>query len=406
MTNLFIVGKIEKAGGIETSLYYISKKYGDIDITVVYRQADYAQLARLKKRVRCVKFNGSKLSCDKAFFNYDLSMLPYVEANKRIQLIHADYLLQEALPPSIDERIDLYLAVTRTAGEHFKQVTGLDYELCYNCFCPDEPRDCKLIIAATRLGPEKSPEAINLLSDTLDLMGKSYILLVFSPTDPDGRVDIRGNVAIIPSNLNIIDYINKADIIYNPSRTEAYCYTVVEALNCKKPVMIMDLDVYRELGANENNAIFLKKDFSNIKECIEKLYSKEFDFEYEPKQDCLDKYLTHTKNEYVEEIQKMVKVKCIIQFNDDDKKGQNKLRLVGEEFETTLERANYFANITPNPYDEKYVEILGEVEESKEEPKTVEEPKEEATEEIEVVEEKVEEPKENKKANKKSKNKK
>ena len=70
--NIYYLGYIAKIGGIETFLYQLAKKYQDYDLTIIYKQADKEQLARLKKYVRCVKYNGQKIKCKKAFFNIDM----------------------------------------------------------------------------------------------------------------------------------------------------------------------------------------------------------------------------------------------------------------------------------------------------------------------------------------------
>ena len=95
-------------GGIETFIYYIAQKYKEYDITVVYRYADEKQLERLKKHVRCVRYNNQKIKCKKAFFNYNIDIIDNIEAEEYYQIIHGDYNAVN-IPYKIDKRITKYL---------------------------------------------------------------------------------------------------------------------------------------------------------------------------------------------------------------------------------------------------------------------------------------------------------
>ena len=68
-TNIYYFYYLSDIGGTETFLYELAKKYHDYDLTIVYRQADPKQLARLQQYVRCVKYTGQKFKCKRAFFN-------------------------------------------------------------------------------------------------------------------------------------------------------------------------------------------------------------------------------------------------------------------------------------------------------------------------------------------------
>ena len=65
MKNCFYFRYINKIGGIEQFYYYLAKKYNDYDITIIYNDGDYNQIKRLSKLVRCIKYKGQKIKCDK-----------------------------------------------------------------------------------------------------------------------------------------------------------------------------------------------------------------------------------------------------------------------------------------------------------------------------------------------------
>ena len=65
--NLFYFRKISRIGGTEQFLYEIAKKYGKKrDIVVIYDNADYEQLLRLKKYVRTIRRNKTMKLCSSA----------------------------------------------------------------------------------------------------------------------------------------------------------------------------------------------------------------------------------------------------------------------------------------------------------------------------------------------------
>ena len=82
---------IASIGGVETFLYELARKYKDRDLTIIYSSGDEKQIKRLKKYVRCIKFNGDPIECDKAFFNYSVKIIDKIKAKEYIQIVHADF---------------------------------------------------------------------------------------------------------------------------------------------------------------------------------------------------------------------------------------------------------------------------------------------------------------------------
>lgn len=92
MKNVFYFNHINTIGGVESFFYYIAKKYKARDIEIVYKTTtvDMEQVKRLSQYVRVRKFDGKKIKCDKAFFNYNIDIIDYIEADEYIQIIHCD----------------------------------------------------------------------------------------------------------------------------------------------------------------------------------------------------------------------------------------------------------------------------------------------------------------------------
>ena len=102
--NVFYISNFNVIGGVETFIYELARKYKNYDITVLYKTGDDNQIKRLKKYVRVIKYDGQKVKCKKAFFNYETDIINNVEANEYIQLIHALFKTQ-GLTPRIEPKI-------------------------------------------------------------------------------------------------------------------------------------------------------------------------------------------------------------------------------------------------------------------------------------------------------------
>lgn len=135
-------------------MYYLCRNYEDWDITIFYETGNATQINRLRKYVRVKQYNGQKIKCKKAFFNYNLDIIDNVEAEEYLQIIHTDK-KYNGKPVKIHPKINRYIGVSKTVCKHFEELTGVKCELCYNPFYLDKPKKILKLISATRLTPEK-----------------------------------------------------------------------------------------------------------------------------------------------------------------------------------------------------------------------------------------------------------
>ena len=91
MKNLFYFSHLNVIGGTEQFFAYLVEKYKAKDITIVYKTGDPKQIRRLKKWAPVVKFDGTRLTCEKAFFCYNADIRTFVDAKEYNLILHADY---------------------------------------------------------------------------------------------------------------------------------------------------------------------------------------------------------------------------------------------------------------------------------------------------------------------------
>lgn len=311
MKNIFYFRNINKIGGIETFFYYIAKKYKDYDITIYYEVGDSTQIKRLQQFVRVKKYNGEKIKCDKAFFNFNLDIIDNVEANEYIQIAHGDY-KSMGITPNTHKKITKYLGVSKQVCDTFQEVTGNKTELVYNPIEFEKPKKMLNLVSATRLTPEKGKDRIIKLSRILEENNIPYIWTIF--TD-DIKIINNPNIIYMKPRLDIINYIANADYLVQLSDNEGYCYSVVESLCVGTPVIVTKCPVFKELGViNNKNGFILDFELNNVP--IKEIYEGLPKFEYKPKQDTWDKYLAKGKNTYKEDFKTMVKVQCVKDYFD------------------------------------------------------------------------------------------
>ena len=258
--NVFYFGFINEIGGTENFLFQLAKKYGDRDITIFYKQGDIKQLQRLNKYVRCIKYRGQQIECEKAFFNFNIEIIDKVIAEEYICILHVDYKAMKINPPT-HPKISKYIGITQLVCDSFEELTGKEAELCYNPFIAENPPKALRLISATRLTSEKGKDRMIKLANALDGAGIKYEWIVY--TNDTNAID-NPSIFYAKPKLDILPFIKSADFLVQLSDNEGYCYSVVEALSVGTPVIVTPCPVYKELGLNDKNSIMLDFDMQNI----------------------------------------------------------------------------------------------------------------------------------------------
>ena len=311
--NVFYFSHINTIGGVESFFYYLVKKYEKKDITIYYKSGDPAQIARLLKYARAVRYTGEEIYCENAFFNYQTDIIDNVHADKYYMIIHSDYKARKIVP-NTPAKIDEYLAVSKHAGKTFTELTGKETTPCYLPFALDKPKPVLHLISATRLTKEKGKHRIEALAKALDDAGICYQWTVF--TNDTEAID-NPSVIFMRPRLDLESYIADADYLVQLSDTEAYCQSVAEALMLGAPVIVTPLPVYKEIGVNAKNSITLPFDMQDIP--IDKIVKGLPEFEYKVKRDAWNKLLGDRKSTYDKDNSSLVLVQVRKKYFDKEK---------------------------------------------------------------------------------------
>ena len=290
MKCVFYFKSVNSIGGVESFLYYLSKKY---EFTFYYKEGDPAQIKRLSKNILVKKYKGEKIKCDKFFVNYNPDIIDNVEAKEYIMMVHCDY-SKTKFKPITHPKFTKYIGVSQYVCDVFNKLTRIPCELCYNPVYIDIPqvekkKDKIHLIYAGRTTEEKGAWRIDKIRELMDNSGIDWDLTIYTNRPPRMKYE---NVFIKNPKLDLTKEIKEATFMLVTSKAEAFCLSGVESLMLGTPLICTDLPVFKELGINESNSIKIDLNVSNFNP---KDTLKEFNFTYTPPKDNWDKYLPKTK---------------------------------------------------------------------------------------------------------------
>lgn len=333
-SNVLLCNGIGKIGGIETFFYELAKKYGDYDITIVYQYADEMQLRRLTKLVRCVRLT-EKIKCKKCFLMYGVP-IDQVEADEYIQLIHANYKVQN-LPINTNSKISRYYGVSNWVAKDYEELLRNNNVLkevgvCYNPITIEKPKKILKLISPTRLTKEKGRDRMVILANKLTEAKIPFIWLVF--TDDQNLID-NPNVIYMKPTLDIRNYIAESDYLVQLSDTEGCPYSLIEANCLGVPCLYTPIPSVLEIGIQ---GYMLPYDMKDIP--IESIYNDIPKVKYTPPKDIWDELLVHDKRTY--DPSDLVEVIALRTYQEN---GQwtmaNQVKIVNkEEAEKLIEKGN------------------------------------------------------------------
>lgn len=315
--NVFYFPYVNAIGGVETFFYNLARKYKNYDILVLYNAGDQAQINRLRQYIRVEQYKGQDIVCEKVFFNYSINIIDNVKADEYIQIIHADYEAQ-GLKPATHKKITRYLCVSEHAKESFERLTGIEAEVVYNPLAYMRPKKVLRLISATRLTKEKGKERIKTLIRKLHDAGIPFEWTIY--TNDKAQIEDPSVIYKEPV-LDICDYIAASDYLVQLSDSEAYCYSVVEALTLGVPVIVTPCPVFKEIGfENGVNGFEVNFDMSDLP--LDDIYKQKLSFTYKPLKDTWRDILAPGDSTYQQEMKENVTVKATKTYTDIDLKAK------------------------------------------------------------------------------------
>lgn len=362
MKTIYYFYHLNQIGGIETFFYQLGLKYYDRDIIIYYRTADQKQLERLQEYFECRQYHEEIIDCEQAIFNFNLDIIDHVNAKEYTLVLHGDYkdMIKRGQIQGVPNhpKITRWIAVSKLVANSYYELTGIMPEVCYNPYTPQYLGERPIIfISTTRLSIEKGFSRMKKFAEALEERRINYLWFIFTNSSQEY---ISSNVIYLQPRLDMEKIIEIADFLIQFSDNEGSGYSPEEALAHGIPVIVTPCPVFKELGFNENNSIYLEFDCSNVHQVIDTIISKKFKFSYKPKKDSWDKILLPSKSNYYKDYHKRFEVKATNKYHETNN-SDAELHYIpneGQTWVTSYTRAKYLNELG-------YVEIIKEVKNEK-----------------------------------------
>ena len=259
-------------GGIESWVYYLTEhlhKY--YDITFFFSCGSSKQMERINKYVKVEHINRDKTyECDVFLIASNWIAFPSnIKYKKCVAVVHSDYkYYNDQLKCSIplQKKAREYVCVSQKASDSLKELFGNPGVVIENILGNKVKTNKVLhLVSFTRLSEEKGYDRMCKFVEILKKNNIKFDWKIFSDIDGKNLEKINcPEVIFMQPTLDIYDYIVDADYVVQLSDTEAFCYTVHESLQYGTPVIVTDIDVFKDVVINGYNGYKFKLDMSNI----------------------------------------------------------------------------------------------------------------------------------------------
>ena len=236
-------------GGIETFTYNFVRQMSEYyDIIVLYEQMDSQLIHKLEQYVRVEKNQDQSFVCDTLICNRIFDEIPRnISFKKSIQVIHGCKDVSNGLRLPKDR--DISVPVSQTVVDSWGEEIPEPHQVIHNLTYTPPVNEMLFLVSTTRLDTsEKGQKRMKQLANKLVEANIPFIWVYFS--NRDLGVNVPGFVKMPPVS-NVRDYVSKATYLVQLSDSEAFCYSIVEALELNVPIIATDLPVLKELGVED-----------------------------------------------------------------------------------------------------------------------------------------------------------
>lgn len=249
-------------GGVETWIYnFCMQMYKLYDIMVIYDDHFGAkQIERLAPFVMIHKNMGRQILCDTLLNMRITDAIPEnINAKEIIQVCHTCQMKENY---KIQKEYDKIVFVSKAAAESFESQVGKKYKVIPNMTYPKDEKKILKLVSATRLTYEKGEDRIYKMAAGLKENNIPFIWMIFADRPLKKKID---GIIEMPQTLELKSFIKDADYLVQLSDIEAFCYSIVEALELNTPVITTPIKVLSELGFKDGkNGYTIPFNFSKV----------------------------------------------------------------------------------------------------------------------------------------------
>lgn len=264
-------GRLEKIGGIETFTKNFIKAFKNTyNMAVVWEERiDEGMEAALLQMVPVYRRSGNDFECDTVICNNIIpdTVPTNIKYKRKIQMLHGTMLQRNWKIPECD----VLVPVSQHAFYTF-ECDRENVEVINNITCTEKPKKVLRLVTISRLSADKGAERMAMLATHMKNHGIPFVWTVFSNGGPETMKMLEAaGLTIVGAVKDGRNYIPGNDYLVQLSDDEAYCYSIVEALELKVPVLTTPIGSLEEIGFvdGEHGHII---PFDVPEECVEKIY--------------------------------------------------------------------------------------------------------------------------------------
>lgn len=246
---ILYVNYVNVIGGLETFIYNFAELIGNsYEVTLVIHKIDERLRQRLSKKLRVELYKpNEQYRCDTLIMLRILDKKPQnIIANKSIQMCHACKTNNNwHIPQNTDYIVNVSQASKDSFGDEAK-----NGEVIHNLIAKNNSK-ALMLVSATRIPAAdkgQNEQRMMKLAEMLNNAKIPFIWLNFSDghlmNPPRGFYNMGAYMDIMP-------YIAKADYLVQLSSSEAWSYSILEALTQNVPVLVCPFNSAYEMGIED-----------------------------------------------------------------------------------------------------------------------------------------------------------
>ena len=238
---------IDRIGGIETFIYSFCKQMSKYyDITVVYDSISREQLGRLAQIVPTIHNTPNiPIICDTIIVNSIGENIPRnITYKQSVQMAHC---IKQEYTWHIPQDRDYIVNVSQASKDSFKEEAEKGIVI-HNLTDGEKVHKALLLVSALRVGAQDkqgNDARCVKFAKMLDDAGIKYLWLYFGDKPMKNEP---ANMMYCGLRLDIKPFVAKADYLVQLSGSEAFSYSLLEALELQTPVLVTPLAQNKDMG--------------------------------------------------------------------------------------------------------------------------------------------------------------
>lgn len=237
-------------GGIETFIYQFGQMMKDHEVSLLIQELPKEQEEKLSKVVRVIKYREDKTYRCKTLIMERITegdnIPPNIFYNKAVQHVHA---CRTSPAWHIPQGLDDIVTVSKVSKESFGR-EGDKAIVIHNPITIPKERALTLISATRVPAPDKGGNEERMIR-LAEMMNEAQIPFIWLNFSENQLIGAPKNLYNVGMRDDIMPYIKNADYLVQLSKSEAWSYSVLEALVLNKPVIVTEFPSAYEMGIED-----------------------------------------------------------------------------------------------------------------------------------------------------------